>query len=68
MSLDKEEERFSRFDAVAQFLIAVSQRTPFVLMLDDLHWADRGVTAMLSHVAHFVSENAILLIGVARRR
>ena len=40
--LDKEDERFRLFDAVAQFFIALSQRAPLLLVLDDLHWADRG--------------------------
>ena len=53
--MDKEEERLRLFDAVSQLLIAISRRTPLVLILDDLHWADRGTVAMLSHVAHFVS-------------
>ncbi|MGO9452458.1 MAG: ATP-binding protein [Candidatus Binataceae bacterium] len=64
--LDKEEERFRVFDAVAQFLIAASQRAPLVVVLDDLHWADRGTVAMLGHVAHFVPANSILLIGAYR--
>jgi class 3 adenylate cyclase len=66
ISLDKEEERFRLFDAVSQFLIGVSQRAPLVLILDDLHWADAGVVAMLNHVAHFIPENSILLIGAYR--
>ena len=66
MALSKEEERFRLFDAVAQFLIAVSQRTPLVLILDDLHWADRGVIAMLNHVVHFIPDNPILVIGAYR--
>jgi class 3 adenylate cyclase len=64
--LDKDEERMRLFDAVAQFLIAISVRTPLVLILDDLHWTDRGTVAMLSHVAHFVSDNPILMIGAYR--
>jgi tetratricopeptide (TPR) repeat protein len=64
--LDKDEERLRLFDAVAQFLIAISRRTPVVLILDDLHWADRGTVAMLSHVARFVSNNSILMIGAYR--
>ena len=65
-AVDKEEERFRLFDAVSQFLIAVSQQKPLVLILDDLHWSDRGVIAMLSHVAHFVPEHSILMIGAYR--
>jgi class 3 adenylate cyclase/tetratricopeptide (TPR) repeat protein len=61
-----EEERFRLLDAVAQFMIALSRNVPLVLVLDDLHWADRGTVAMLSHVAHFVPANPILLIGAYR--
>ena len=64
--LDKEDERFRLFDAIAQFLIALSQRVPVLLILDDLHWADRGTVAMLSHVAHFVPANPILMLGAYR--
>ena len=47
-------------------MIAVSQHRPLVLILDDLHWSDRGMMAMLSHVAHFVPGNPIFLIGAYR--
>ncbi len=65
-SLGKEEERVRLFDALSQFLIAVSRQTPLVIILDDLHWADRGTVAMLTHAAHFVPANSILLIGAYR--
>lgn len=64
--LDKDEERFRLLDGVAQSLIALARSKPLVLMLDDLHWADRGTVAMLSHVAHFVPPSPILLIGAYR--
>ncbi len=65
-TLDKEEERFRLFDAVSQFLIAVARRGPLLLVLDDLHWADRGTVGMLNHVAHNVAANSMLLIGAFR--
>lgn len=65
-ALDKEEERFRLLDAVAQSLIVLAQTLPLVLILDDLHWADRGTVAMLAHVAHFVTSNPIMLIGAYR--
>jgi tetratricopeptide (TPR) repeat protein len=65
-ALDKEEERFRLFDAVSQFLVEVARRTPLVLVLDDLHWADRGTVGMLNHVAHTVAANSMLLIGAFR--
>ena len=64
--LQPEEERFRLLDAVSQLLIAASARTPLVLVLDDLHWADRGTIAMLRHVARFIARNRILVIGAYR--
>src|SRR5262245_23475562 len=48
--LQADEERFRLLDAVSQLLIAASERTPAMLVLDDLHWADRDTVAMLRHV------------------
>jgi len=65
-SLQPDEERFRLLDAVSQFLIAASARAPLALVLDDLHWADRGAIALLRHVARFVPRNRILLLGAYR--
>src|SRR5579885_161079 len=64
--LEKDEERFRLFDAVAQFLITASHTATLVVILADLHWADRGTVAMLSHVAHLIAPNPILLVGAYR--
>jgi len=37
-----------------------------VLVLDDLHWADRGTIAMMRHLAHFTTQSSILLVGAYR--
>src|SRR3989442_5751733 len=65
-ALSADEERFRLLDAVAQLLIAISTRVPLILVLDDLHWADKGTIAMLLHVARFVSNNRILIVGAYR--
>ena len=65
-ALNKDEERFRLMDAVAQSLISIAQTAPLVLILDDLHWADRGTVAMLNHVGHFVASNPILMLGAYR--
>jgi tetratricopeptide (TPR) repeat protein len=64
--LAPEEERFRVLDAASQLLIAVSERAPLVVVLDDLHWADRGTLAMLRHVARFIARHRILLLGAYR--
>ncbi len=66
VSLNKEEERFRLFDAVSRFFMEVSRNAPLVVVLDDLHWADPGTAAMLSHVTRHISNNSILLIGAYR--
>jgi AAA ATPase domain len=66
VALQPDEERFRLLDAVSQFLIAVSQRVPVVLVLDDLHWADKGTIALLRHVARFAKQNCILIAGAYR--
>jgi len=64
--LQPEEERFRLLDASSQLLIAISRRTPLVVVLDDLHWADGGTIAMLRHTARFVLRNRILMLGAYR--
>jgi class 3 adenylate cyclase/tetratricopeptide (TPR) repeat protein len=64
--LQPDEERFRLLDAVSQFVISLSERAPVVLVLDDLHWADRGTIAMLRHVARFAPKHRVLILGAYR--
>ncbi len=65
-ALQADEERFRLLDAVMQFLIALAARAPVLLVLDDLHWADKGTIAMLRHVARFAPQQRILVLGAYR--
>jgi len=64
--LEPDEERVRLLDAVSQFLIAVAARSPLVLVLDDLHWADRGTLTLLRHIARTTACHRLLLIGTYR--
>jgi len=64
--LNPEEERFRLLDAVSQFINATSARAPVVFVLDDLHWADGGTIAMLRHVARFLTQHRVLVLGAYR--
>src|SRR5439155_24123571 len=64
--LPADEERFRLLDAVSQLLIAASERAPILLVLDDLHWADRATIAMLRHVARAVARHRMLVLGLYR--
>ncbi len=64
--LTPEEERWRLLDAVVQFLGALAKQAPVVLILDDLHWADRGSIAMLRHVARSARRGRLLVVGAYR--
>ena len=66
VTLQPEEERFRVLDAVSQFLAATATRQPVVLIVDDLHWADKGSIGMLRHVARFAPRNRLLILGTYR--
>jgi hypothetical protein len=53
VTLSAEEERFRLFDAVAKFLISVARWQPVVLVIDDLHRADRDSLQLLGYCGRF---------------
>jgi len=57
---------FGRYDAVTSALIAVSQRRPVVVVLDDLHWADPSSVRLLEFVAQHTWYERLLLVGTYR--
>ena len=54
------------FWQVAGFLGALSDQTPLVLLLDDLHWADSASLDLLQHLTRHVHDQPVLLVGTAR--
>ena len=64
--VEPNEDRFRLLDAVAQFLIARSQRAPVLLCLDDLHWADKGTVALLRYLAGLSPRHRLLILGAYR--
>ena len=63
---ESEEARFRLFDAMSGFLHGVSERTPFVVVLDDLHWADRPTLQLLAHLAREIGRARIVVVGTYR--
>jgi class 3 adenylate cyclase/tetratricopeptide (TPR) repeat protein len=66
LSLDPETARFRLFDAVASFLRRAARETGLVVVLDDLHWADRSSLLLLEFVARVLAESRLLLVGTYR--
>jgi class 3 adenylate cyclase/tetratricopeptide (TPR) repeat protein len=59
-------ERYLMFEAVSSMLCAIAMRAPLLLVLDDLHWADRPTIALLVHVARSADAAPILVLGTYR--
>ena len=50
MRADADTERFRLFDSVTDVLAEMSAAQPVVLVLDDLHWADKPSLLLLRHL------------------
>jgi class 3 adenylate cyclase len=61
-----EEERYRLFQAVTTFLRNASNAQPLVIVLEDLHDADRGTLDLLLHLARYLAGSRLLLIGTYR--
>ena len=63
---DAETERYRLFEAIVALLGAMAQRHPVVLVLDDLHWADRATLLILKHVMRSTTASSLLVVGTYR--
>ncbi|MEW6184977.1 MAG: protein kinase, partial [Thermodesulfobacteriota bacterium] len=61
-----EEEKYRLMQAVTEFLGNIAQSNPLVIVLEDLHTADRGTLEMLGHVARNLGNKRLLLLGTYR--
>ncbi len=65
-TFDPDSARFRLFDSITTSLKNASTDQPFVLILEDLHWADPSSLALLEHVAGAIASSNILVIGTYR--
>jgi DNA-binding SARP family transcriptional activator/tetratricopeptide (TPR) repeat protein len=63
---DPEMRRYMLFEAVALLLSEAARRAPVLLVLDDLHWADRGTLHLLRHVMRAPQEAPLLIVATYR--
>lgn len=57
---------FGMYDGVTSALVAVSQRRPVLVVVDDLHWADPSSVRLLEFVAQHTWFERLLLVGTYR--
>ncbi len=65
-SLPAEQSRLRLFEAVGSFLAAIAARTPLLLILDDLHWADGATLDLLCYIARQHPTARLAIIGAHR--
>jgi tetratricopeptide (TPR) repeat protein len=63
---EPELERFRVFEAVAALIASATSRCPAMLILDDLHWADRSTMTLLRHVIRTTADCSLLIFGTFR--
>ena len=63
---DPETERWLAFGGVASVLDAASTDAPIMLVLDDLHWADKGTLLLLRHVVEGAEAGRLLVLATYR--
>jgi DNA-binding SARP family transcriptional activator len=64
--LNPDEARFRFFDSMTMFLVRLSECHPLVLIIEDLHWADRSSLMLLEFLADEIAQRRIMLVITCR--
>jgi DNA-binding SARP family transcriptional activator len=65
-AFDAETVRYRLFECVAGLLGEAAARRPLLLVLDDLHWADKPTMLLLRHVLRHAEAGRMLVVGTFR--
>jgi serine/threonine protein kinase len=65
-ALDPDSEQRRLFESMVTLLSSLSQRSPILLVLEDVHWADSGSLAMLRYLARRTKDHPIMLVATYR--
>jgi class 3 adenylate cyclase len=63
---EAEQERYRLFESVVSFMTNAAHANPLLLVLDDLHWADRPTLLLLQHLVRKLATSRILIVGTYR--
>jgi class 3 adenylate cyclase len=65
-ALEPEQARFRLFDSITTFLKNAGNRQPIVLVLDDLHWADKPSLLLLQFLARELRGARLMVLSTYR--
>ena len=60
------QDQLQVFDAVRALLVSRSEQSPVVLVLEDLHWADRASRDLIAFLSHALRSGRVTLVGSYR--
>jgi class 3 adenylate cyclase len=63
---DPETERYLLYAAVEGLLKGAGEQEPLLLILDDLHWADKPTLSLLRHIVTAGSAMRVMVVGAYR--
>ncbi len=63
---DPEEDRYRLMQSVTDFLVNASAVQPLLIILEDLHDADKGTLEMLTHIGRHLAGARLLIVGTYR--
>jgi class 3 adenylate cyclase/tetratricopeptide (TPR) repeat protein len=66
MALNPEGRKFGTFEAVKGILLALSEKEPLVLFLEDVHWMDKISEEFFTYLSHCILEHPILMLSAYR--
>ena len=61
-----EQARFRLFDSITTFLKNASQNQPLIIVLDNLHWADRPSLLLMEFLGQEIGDSHLLVVGTYR--
>ncbi|MEZ4503460.1 MAG: protein kinase [Dehalococcoidia bacterium] len=64
--VDPAAAQFRLFEAYTKLLRSFASEAPLVVVLDDLHWADKPTLLLLQHVARELGRLRVLIVGTYR--
>ncbi len=60
------DDRFRLFEAFGAVLRRLAEARPVLVVIDDLHWADKATLSLLRHVLRSLSQSRLTVIGIFR--
>jgi tetratricopeptide (TPR) repeat protein len=60
------ESKEQLWDAISRLIVKIAQERPFILFIDDLHWADESTLQLLQYSARNTLASRLMIIGTYR--